>query len=286
MNDSRYTRAYANANITTAGNGVMKAGRICRALNTFNIDLPSALKTPLPGNGILNGHITHLLTDIPTRDYLAEAAELIEAGKDPDELLALHAGQQLRVGAAAYVANKRSDAWVQNFADNADNIIKALRTEVFEPLIARVTEAVETYGDNLDMDQAVKDRDFTRAQVLADMHDGFGIMAEIHAIRQTLHHDKLTGSAAWLIEPTELKGDPTSSFGAKTPDIAQALWWADKIRSGLTPIFPTYAEYLDLINSDEYKAHAEEIAGRDKVFSNSILHGGQVKKADDLGFTE
>ena len=264
--------------LTGLNGDTMKASRIQRNISGLHLDLPEALTKPALGGGLNeNSRINHLLMGIPTRDYLAEAAALINNGEDPDAVLALHAGQLMRAAAAQRVAAERVAAHTKLFDEHADLIIEEMRVKVFNPLLKRVTKAVESYGLALNLQDAIDAKDFKKAEALSNLDDGFGIMSTLHAVRQALHNESFVGSAAWALEPDALQeGDDPANAYRKRPDCTTPDWWANLIHAGMTPHFPTLGEYLELHRGKEHTEYRQKLHDESAVFASSVTRISQT----------
>ncbi|MDJ0317857.1 hypothetical protein [Arthrobacter antibioticus] len=191
---------------------------------------------------------------LPYADHMAAAARAVLNGESPAQHLALAAAENMRIPLAQAIVELGSQTYVDKLNTNADNIIKALRAEIFNPAIGQLTALIDNAPHaSWDLDTALAEGDYKQAQIIKDNADIITRLEQTEKARRILHSGAFTGDAAWTQEPGSI--DKTGE-----PNPKKLSWWATLIRDGYNPIFPTVSEWQKLHNST---AHADYRASQE-----------------------
>ena len=262
---SRNNRNYENHSLATRGDthGGRSLAAILKALGITGDYLLNV--APYGTDGAAFGPI---LLEMPMRDYLAEAADAMDRGENPEDLLALYVGSLHRGAVAKQVAEIRNQRTLGAIDNHADDIILALRAKVFEPTMKRLRAVFEQSGATLDVQAAAKSKDWRRAENLDRALQDLHALSQAHRARQLLHGNAFEGPAAWFLEPSAIGLNPMEDRTGQGPQMESLAFWAHAFGENFTPHFPTLGEYLALRNSTQHREATE--LGSSATFSPEV----------------
>lgn len=259
-------------------------GRLLANLRGFDATLPDGILAGLPyPNGSALEYINQV---IPPRDYLAEAADAVRNGQDPDPILALASASDRRAEIGGILAREANNQYVDTINSNADAIIHALRTDIFEPVILQLRQHIDEHGGKWDLAAAVKAEDFPLAAAIKSVEEAVGEMVSLHETRQLLHAPEGPNSgerlfnddAAWTVEPgsSEEIGAASRLDERRVPNLHHLQWWIELLEAGYTPHYPTFTEWQALRTSEEFVQYRNAKAGEEvPAFSGSVRMGAR-----------
>lgn len=259
-------------------------GRLLAHLRAFDATLPDGILAGLPyPNGNALEYINKV---IPPRDYLNEAADAVRNGEDPDPILALANASDRRAQVGEILAREANNEYIDNVNSNADSVVRALRADIFEPIIVRLRQHVEEHPGKWDLAAAVKAEDFPLAAAIKAAQEAVGEMVSLHETRQLLHAPEGPNSgetlfnddAAWAIEPGSFDevGPASRLDERRVPNMHRLQWWMELLEAGYTPHYPTFSEWQKLRNSEEFSQYREAKTGEElPAFSGRVRMGAR-----------
>lgn len=259
-------------------------GRLLANLRALDATLPEAILGGLPYPG--GNALEYINQMAPPRDYLTEAADAVRNGQDPDPILTLANASDRRAQVGEILAREANNEYIDNLNSNADAIIRALRKDVFEPIIVRLRRHVEAHRGQCDLAAAVKAEDFPLAAAIKAAEEAVGEMVSLHETRQLLHAPEGPNSgetlfnddAAWTIEPGSFdEVSPASRLDERrVPNMHRLQWWMKLLEAGYTPHYPTFSEWQKLRNSEEFTEYREAKTGEElPAFSGRVRMGAR-----------
>ena len=205
---------------------------------------------------------------LPPRDYIAEAVEAVRNGEDPDPILALAGASDRRHEVGKVIADEANREYVDHLNASADDIIRSLRSDVFEPIVELLRNFHDEHGEQCDLQAAVKAGDFELAGAIQACDEAVGSIMSLHEMRRLLHSSSggvkgegnlFEDSAAWMLEPEAFDevGAASKLDARRVPNMHQTKWWLQMIGGGYTPHYPTYREWQRLRTSQDFADYRE-----------------------------
>ncbi|MFF1251253.1 hypothetical protein ACFVYC_01970 [Pseudarthrobacter sp. NPDC058329] len=201
-------------------------------------------------------HFAHSLIEAvsPQRDYLEDAAQAVMRGEDPSEHLILAAACNLRPGLAQRIQESGLSIYIDTANKHADDIINAIREQVFEPAIEKLHDLDTKHPDAIwNLETAVAVGAYAQASIIKDHTHIAYTLAETDKARRLLHPEAYDTDAAWSDQPGlfDTLGEPEAEI------IKQLHWWMYAIQNGHTPVYDTVSDWLDLDASDAFTEYRE-----------------------------
>ncbi|MFJ6355418.1 hypothetical protein [Pseudarthrobacter oxydans] len=223
-------------------------------LRRFKLDLPAEI---LAGPPATYGNDAAALIDAvrPQHDHLEDAAQAVIRGEDPTEHLILAAAWNFYPGLVQRIQESGLKIYIDTVNKHADEIISAIRVQVFEPTIDKLHDLDDDHPNALwNLETALAAGDYKQAAIIKDNAALARTLADTDKARRLLHPEAYDTDAAWSDQPGlfEVIGEPE-------PDtITELHWWMHTITNGHTPVYDTVTEWQKRDASTPFTDYRED----------------------------
>ncbi|WP_138417974.1 hypothetical protein [Sinomonas gamaensis] len=226
-------------------------GKLASTLRSLQLDLPKQiLAGPVGARGSKS-----IEAVVEIRDHLEDAAQAVIRGEDPTQHLILHAAWAHRDDLQWRLEDSGILAYIDHVNDSADEVIREIREQVFNPALDELEELYEAHPNALwDEELAASAGDYAQAQRARDAKPTATRLSLAIKARELLHPGAFDDEAAWATEPGALRRGE--------PEPASVRWWMHLIALGLDLDYPTVGEWEQRRDSEGFRQSEPTIFAR------------------------